>query len=278
MFVSAALGLGTTSFSIPSIPLDTNNQKIKPLNDALYTVQHIPDNSRVLVVMDYQPSRAAELEAAALPVFDQMDLLHHPGLYFVSTNEMGSILTERLISLSFTFNSMKSLRDRYQEAGQSLINLGYLPGGEMGVRAFVQNPYFVMPEDVAGSPSGLQENISINQFVAIIVMTDNADTGRSWIEQTQIAKYPFPLVFISSSQAGPMLQPYYDSEQIKGLVNGLYDGAVVEDQDANRFATARSYWDAYSVGMWLAMLLLILGGLWNLALGVRDRSMAGEVM
>lgn len=274
IFVTVGLSLGTPAFSIPSIPLNTNN----PLNDALYVVQHIPDNSQVLVVMDYQPSRAAELEAAALPVFDQMDLLHHPGLYFVSTNEMGSILTERLVSLSFTFNSMKSLRARYQEAGQALINLGYLPGGEMGVRAFVQNPFVVKPLDVAGSPSGLQEKISINQFVAIIIMTDNADTGRAWIEQTHILEYPFPLIFVTSSQAAPMLQPYYDSGQVKGLVNGLYDGAVVEDNDAKRFVTARSYWDSYSLGMWLAMLLLILGGLWNLALGVRDRSMAREII
>ncbi len=277
VFGIVAFGLRTTSFSIPSIPLDGNNSKLNPLNDALYVVQHIPDNAPVLVVMDYQPSRAGELEAAALPVFDQMDLLHHPNLYFVSTNEMGSILTERLVSLSFTFNSMKSLRDRYQESGQSLINLGYLPGGEMGVRAFVQNPFLVMPQDVAGSPSRLQENgISINQFVAIIVMTDSADSGRAWIEQTQIAQYPFPLVFITSSQAGPMLQPYYDSGQIKGIVNGLYDGVVVEVHDAKRFATAQGYWGAYNMGMWLAMPLLILGGLWNLALGTRERTAARE--
>jgi hypothetical protein len=275
-FVSIVLGMRTAQFSVPSVALDANNSRLNPLNDALYVVQHIPDNAPVLVVMDYQPSRAAELEAAALPLFDQMDLLHHPGLYFVSTNEMGSILTERLVSLRSA--SMESLRVRYQQTGQSLINLGYLPGGEMGVRAFVQNPFLVMPQDITGSPSRLQENgISINQFVTIIVMTDNAGSAQDWIEQTQTIGYPFPLVFVTSSQAGVMLQPYYDSSQIKGIVNGLHDAAIVE-KIAGRFVTARGYWDAYSVGMWLAMLLLVLGGLWNLALGLRDRSMTREIM
>jgi hypothetical protein len=268
--------LGTTGFQLPGVALDANNPDLNPLSDALYVVQHIPENAPVLVVMDYQPSRAAELETAVLPLFDQMDLLHHPSLYFVSTNEMGTILTERLVMTGST--SMKSLRSRYQESGQLLINLGYLPGGEMGVRSFVLNPLAATPLDMTGQPAPLQNGISINQFVAILVITDNADSGRVWIEQTQIAQYPFPLVFITSSQAGPMLQPYYASHQIKGIVNGLYDGAVVEQNDAKRYVAARSYWDAYNVGMILAVLLLVLGGLWNLALGTRDQNAARESM
>ncbi len=81
---------------------------------------------------------------------------------------------------------------------------------------------------------------------------------------------------ISSAQSAPMIQPYYASGQIGGLVSGLYGGAIFEQSNAGRPGTARVYWDAYSMGMLLAMVLILLGGLWNLALGLRDRAAARE--
>jgi hypothetical protein len=240
------------------------------LQGALTVAQNVPEGAPVLVVMDYRPSHAAELEVAAAPMLDQMDLLKHPRLVFVSTNEMGPILTQRLLSLP-------SLKDRYRGEGQ-FTNLGYLPGGELGIRSFVQNPLDTMPSDVFRNPAPLQANISITQFVAVLVLTDNADSARIWIEQATAATAPLPfaapIVLITSAQAGPMIQPYFDSGQVTGIVNGLYGSAIFEQNNANRPGTARSYWDAYSIGMLFAMLMLVLGGLMNLALGVRDRSAA----
>jgi hypothetical protein len=78
-----------------------------------------------------------------------------------------------------------------------------------------------------------------------------------------------------------MLQPYFASGQINGLVSGLYGGALFEqnDQDENgqrRSNIVRTYWDAYSIGMLLAMVLILGGGLISLALGLRDRVTARE--
>jgi hypothetical protein len=250
---------------MPVLSMNSPNE----IKGALDVAQNVPEGGPVLIVMDYQPSHAAELEAAAAPMLDQMDLLRHPKLVFVSTHEMGVVLTERLVSLP-------SLKDRYRGEGQ-FTNLGYLPGGELGIRAFVQSPLQTMPFDVFQRPSPLQP-VSVAQFVAVIVLTDNADSGRIWIEQASAATaalpFPAPVVLITSAQAGPMIQPYYASGQVKGIVNGLYGAAIFEQNNAGRPGTARSYWDAYSLGMLLAMALLALGGLWNFALGARDRSAA----
>lgn len=261
--VITVTALGTQLFTMPVLSMTSPSA----LKGALDVAQTVPEGAPVLVVMDYQPSHAAELEAAAAPMFDQMDLLRHPKLVFISTNEMGSILAQRLVSLP-------SLKDRYQGEGQ-FTNLGYLPGGELGIRAFVQNPLQAKPSDIFQNPSPLQ-SISVAQFVAVIVLTDNANSGRVWIEQATAATaplpFPSPIVLITSAQAGPMIQPYYVSGQVKGIVNGLYGAAIFEQNNAGRPGTARNYWDAYSLGMLLAMSMLALGGLWNLALGVRDRS------
>jgi len=169
------------------------------------------------------------------------------------------------------------------------LNLGYLPGGQMGIRAFAENPSATAPYAYAQSSNlfnfaptpawslpPLQDVKSLSQFAALILITDNADSSRAWIEQTTSARGAIPFVVISSAQAAPMIQPYYASQQINGLVSGLYGGALVEQSNAGRPGTARIYWDAYSIGMLLAMALILGGGLLNLALGLRDRAAARE--
>jgi len=62
--------------------------------------------------------------------------------------------------------------------------------------------------------------------------------------------------------------PYVASGQVNGLVNGLNDASKVE-QANGQAGLARRYWDAYSVGLWLAALTIFLGGLLNLAAGLQ---------
>ena len=249
--------------------------------DALQVAQSIPDDAPVLVAFDYEPARAGEMEAAAAPMFDQMMLLHHPHLTFISTSATGPILTERFIS--------GPLAGHNYQSGVSYLNLGYLPGGQLGIYAFAQDPKttaeFAFARNttvnslfdvnlVSAWTSDPWSGItSLSQFAAFIIVTDNADSGRAWIEQTTSARGTIPVVVISSAQAAPMIQPYYASQQISGLVSGLYGGAVYGN---DRSGTARAYWDAYSIGMLLAMVLILIGGLWNLALGARDRAAARE--
>ena len=248
------------------------------IGGALRVAQSIPDGAPVLVVFDYEPARAGEMESAAAPMFDQMLLLHHPRLTFISINNTGSILTERFISGPLAGYNLRS--------GVEYVNLGYLPGGQMGIRAFTQNPLstasFTFAQKSALEPipawtlPPLAGVTSLLQFSAFIIVTDNADSARAWIEQTTFTQGTIPLVVISSAQAAPMIEPYFASKQVTGLVSGLYGSAVFEQNNAGRPGTARIYWDAYSIGMLLAMALILVGGLWNLALGLRDRAAARE--
>jgi hypothetical protein len=202
-------------------------------------------------------------------------------LTFISTTETGATLAERLIS--------GPLAGHNYQSGIQYLNLGYLPGGQMGIRAFAENPSVTAPYAFAQSSNlfnftsipawslpPLQDVTSLSQFAALMLITDNADSARAWIEQTASARGAIPLVVISSAQASPMIQPYYASQQVNGLVSGLYGGALFEQNNAGRPGIARKYWDAYSIGMLLAMALIVGGGLVNLALGINDRTAARE--
>jgi len=259
--VFATLYLRTQIFSLPvNIPLEVGG--------ALQVAQSIPEDAPVLVAFDYEPARVGEMEAAAAPLFDQMVLLRHPRLTFISTNENGAILAERFMITGPLAGHWKN--------GLQYTNLGYLAGGQMGIRAFAQDPQIIARFDISFAPAWesaqLQGVASFSQFAAFIIVTDNADSARAWIEQTASARGSLPIVVVASAQAAPMIQPYYASQQINGLIGGLYGGAVFEQSNANRPGTARAYWDAYSIGMWLAMASILIGGSWNLVLGMRDRA------
>lgn len=239
----------------------------------------IPPDAAVLVVFDYEPSLAGEMEAVAAPLLDHLIVKQHPRLALLSTSPTGSMLAERLIT--------GPLGELKYQSGVQYVNLGYLPGGLSGVRAFAQDPLhttlftadvsiFNMNPASVWQSAPLQGVQAFSDFAAIIVITDSADAGRTWIEQAAPLRGPAQFVVVSSAQAGPMLQPYYQSGQINGLVTGLYDASVLEQNNANRPGLARQYWDAYNLGLILAMVLLVGGALWNLVAGLRERATVKE--
>lgn len=270
-FLLLAVAL-VTSFlrtQIFSTPLGVPSE----LGYAVAVAQAIPENSPVLVAVDYEPSRAGEMEAAAAPLFDNLLLLKHPRLTFIASNESGAILAERFIAGPLAVHNYQS--------GVTYLNLGYLSGGQMGIRAFAQNPAVASPMNIYNQSAWdlppLQGVTALDQFAVIILITDDPDAARSWVEQTQGSRGAAPLLVVSSAQAAPMIQPYYDSGQVNGMVSGLYGGAIFERQYNNgRPGTARTYWDAYSIGMLLAMMFVLGGGFVNLALGLRDRAAMRE--
>ncbi|NJN79629.1 MAG: hypothetical protein HC797_03675, partial [Anaerolineales bacterium] len=227
--VASTTFLQTQIFSLPrGVPSDVGT--------AIQIAQSIPENAPLLVAFDYEPSRAAEMEAAAAPLFDNLLLLKHPRLTLIATNETGSTLAERFFTGPLAVHNYQS--------GVTYSNLGYLPGGQLGIRAFAQNPAVIAPFDILGqsawASAPLQGVTSLNQFTAMILITDNADAARVWIEQTQGLRGDIPFIVISSAQAAPMIQPYFDSGQVNGIVPGLYGGALFEQHNAGRPGTARN--------------------------------------
>jgi hypothetical protein len=113
----------------------------------------------------------------------------------------------------------------------------------------------------------------VNQFsdyAAVILLTDQAETARAWVEQTAAHRNGQPLLVISSAQAAPMIQPYLLSGQVNGLVSGWYGGAAFEGV-TGAGSPIRGYWDAYNFATLAAAALIFIGGLWNIFAGVRSR-------
>jgi len=240
------------------------------------TIGSLPAGAPVLVVVDYQPGFAGELETVAGPVITQLTDKGIP-LAFISTSPVGTFMSDRLLQ---KFASSYVLRDQY-------VNFGYLPGGAGGIKAFAEQPAVTVGHDTllgdmwkmpAMVGATVNEVTSLTNFSALIVVTDNPDTGRLWIEQAgPLLGTQRPMLMVVSAQAEPMIRPYLLSKQLTGLVTGLEGGALYEASLGKETLNGpHTYWDAFGMGMLAIELLIIIGGVWGLITGLRARRTAIE--
>ncbi|HEX8992570.1 MAG TPA: hypothetical protein VF784_12900 [Anaerolineales bacterium] len=239
---------------------------------AIQAVEAIPADAPVLAVFDYQPSTVGEMEASGGSLMDHLLLLKHPKLVLLSTSPTGAALAERFMSTT--------LADRAYARNVQYVNLGYLPGGLAGVYNFAQSPRATVPLDFDARPAWESAILGpvqrFSDFAAIIVLTDSLESGRTWVEQTQTSRGGSLMVIVASAQAGPMLLPYFESGQVSGIISGIYGAVAAEQRNAGSPGFVRRYWDAYSVGLYMAVVLIALGALWSLWRGIQDRR-AGTV-
>jgi hypothetical protein len=247
--------------------------------DVSNIINKLPENSPVLLAVDYEPGISGEMDAASAGVMDHL-MIKGSYLTLVSTAVTGPAQAERLLN-----NVNSSMGHQYQGPDQ-YRNLGFIPGGATGLAGFAEAPrqYFPYSLDIdgnsvweSGALSGVQ---SLADFMLVLVITESPDTAIAWIEQVQPSLDSTPLVMVISAQAQPMVQPYYQGtpQQVQGIVTGLAGGAAYES-GLPRTSLARSYWDAYSFVVWLAVLLIIVGGGVNIASSlISERKRAkGEV-
>ena len=218
-------------------------------------IEGLPANVPVLVAFDYDPALSGEMEAVSAPIMDQL-LSKGTPLALISTSPTGAALAEHFLQTT-------ALVEEHQyKSGQQYVNLGYLAGGSSGILYLTDSLTAAMPLDVNGKlawNSGLLQGIQgLSNFAAVIILTDNADTGRNWIEQAGPRLGNTPMLMVISAQAEPMIRPYFDSGQLKGLISGLPDAKIYE-QSYNRNGLAYHYWNSFSFGMLAAELIIVAG-------------------
>jgi hypothetical protein len=230
----------------------------------------LPSGAPVLVAFDYEPSFSGELDALAAATIGEA-AGRGAQLVMISTNPTGPILAERFMTT------------RLANTGAGYLNLGYIPGGAAGLLAFAQTPRDLSPFDLRGArvweTTLLAPVNSLSDFAMVMVLTENPDTARSWIEQVQpvLGAAGKPLLMVLSAQAEPMVRPYYETnpKQVNGMISGLAGGAAFESI-SGREGIVRLYWDAFGTGLVIAAALMLLGGIASLALALISKPDVNE--
>lgn len=275
------IGIAVVLFLVVLWPLVTGSPKVKlpdfPIETGVTNqlINQLPSGAPVLVAVDFEPGLSGEMNAASAALVDHL-ILRGAYLTLVSTSPTGPAQAEQLLALSSQSSGFSNpVQVQY-------ANLGFIPGGAAGLLSFAQAPRQMMPFTTDGSPvweSGPLQNIaSLDKFGMVLVITDNPDKARAWIEQVQPTLGSTPLVMAISAQAEPMVRPYYEArpQQVQGLVTGLAGGAAYENLNG-RLGLAAPYWNAFSLGLLAAALLILLGGAVNalIALWARRKKAAG---
>jgi len=234
----------------------------------IQTLQNINQANPVLIVVDYQPAQVGEMESIFTPVLNDLMIFGKP-IAFVSTSSTGPVMVSRMMARM----SAEDFRHTYR-LDEQWVDLGYLPGDAAGIRAFTNAPQQTLRFSGMGTSfwqSPVLANVKdLNDFSAIIIVTDNPDTGRIWIEQTSPIFRAGPILMVISAQSEPMLVPYYDSGQIQGLLTGLNDGLTYE-AERKALGPAHLYWDSYGLGLIAIQTLILIGAAWSLIIAILAR-------
>jgi len=250
--------------------------------EAYRLIDQLPENARVLVGFDFAPAMSDEIDTAAAPLFNHL-MDQGALLTMISTSPDGPLLAERFIQSG-------KLENAYIN-GLEYTNLGYIPGGAAGLYSFIQNPQGTTPFSIDGfSPWGtdsdepLPPTVGINQisdYDMIILLADDPDIARMWIEQfTPIIVDPYSLTslsLITSAQLEPIVRPYFESipQNVNGLVVGLRGGAAYSRLIGGE-QLPDQFWDAFGMGTFIAALLILLGSLAYYVMPELTRSFRGK--
>ena len=212
------------------------------------------------------------MSAAAAAVVDHI-MLKGAYLTLVSTSPTGPALAENFFRTTQWAHNYTS--------GIQYINLGYIPGGASGLLGFAQIPQRITPLAFDGLEAWktmpLSRISTLSDFEMVVIITDNPDIARTWIEQVQPALPSTPMIAVASAQAEPILRPYSGGQdpQLDGLVGGITGGAAYE-QVTGKTHLARQYWDALNYGLLTAAAAILIGGLVNLVSIFLTKSGKGE--
>ena len=230
----------------------------------------------VLLAVDFEPALAGEMTLAAQPVVEHL-MSGNIRIVIVSTAPAGPVLAQILFD-----GAARTLSGQGQEYDllANVVNLGYLPGGTISLLEFAQLPRQAAPASIVGDYTVWDQPVlapvkSLGDFAQVIVVTDSAEVGRNWVEQVKPLMGDVPLLMVASAQAEPLLMPYVDSGQIDGLTGGLL-GGVLYSQWRQVEPAAGAYWPAFQVGIGLAFLLVLVGGLVSASVALIKRGDKGE--
>jgi hypothetical protein len=258
MITLVALGLYYLPIPQPNFIANAPIQVVQFYQQMQYFQQTAPDKP-VLVVFDLQPAYEGELSVyAELPLKALMQ--NDARIFTFSTVPEGAALAQKMMVDVVMANNLV-----YNTQSQA-INLGYLPGGAAAIRDFALNMRFTVHGlDVGVNGVYIWEHPStsdidsLDDFAMVIVMTDDLDKARLWIEQSSLyLPASTPLLMVSSAKVTPLLKPYLLSGQLGGLIGNPIDAAAYATL-SNETSRVIYFWKAYELGIYL-MMASVFGG------------------
>ena len=222
-------------------------------------VNALPVEKPVLVIADFEAAAYSELSWSSQTLMEHL-LRRDLQLILVSTTPTGTtMLTRHLTEVSQKIPSY--------DLNSHLVNLGYLAGGSTGLQFLSGDirsalPYTHEFEEAWRSPV-LGSVERLNDMGAVLILSDNAEHTRFWVEQIEPGLDSVPLLFVSSAQSAPLIQPYYQSGQVTGFIAG-FNGSLSYEKIFMQPSKASDNLISFQAGLLIMAAMILIGGLVSL--------------
>jgi hypothetical protein len=247
---------GSGAFGSPAYYPRESLASYQVLND-------LPAGSNLLIAMDYSTAYSGEIESAVLPA---INMLYHNGdhLVFLSTSPSGPALADEMMAQIISSGAYPNLKTSDQ-----IFNLGYMPGGPAALLGIAKDLRGTAPNLANGQSAWQNSSLvnikSVSDFSAILLLTDSAESARSWAEQVLPSTAKAKLIVATSTQAAPFIRPFYESGQLSGLITGL-EGGITLEKLTGTIQKAGLHWGVYEASILIVMILVVAGIILNLSI------------
>jgi hypothetical protein len=173
----------------------------------LAALDQLDSDATVLLAVEYGPTYAGELDPLAHDLLERL-AAKDARVLVLSTKPEGIGMARRLLSpIGAPESEASALR---------YTILGLVPGQESGVRALGRSLQLGFPSALAEQslPADVR---TLRDCEAVILLTDDSQLARAWIEQAGVGPQLLALV---TARIAPLLLPYRTADQLGALVSG----------------------------------------------------------
>jgi hypothetical protein len=197
-------------------------------------IERLPEGSRILMAMDFDPTSAAELYPMALAFTRHCGVRHHK-LFFVTIWPTGKPMIESTIKgvIQADFGS----GDRPYVYGVDYVNLGYLAGDAVAISQMSSDIRKARPQDARGTNLDqlpiMTGVTSVKDMALIVNASAGFPGGKEWVQYAATPQ-KIPIAVGCTGVQSTQLFPYYP-DQLLGLVTGIRGAIEYESMLAAKY-------------------------------------------
>ncbi|MDO8670394.1 MAG: zinc ribbon domain-containing protein [Dehalococcoidia bacterium] len=244
--------------SIPLLfPMGINLEPQHDTSVVFDIIQALPPAANVLVTFDWTPGTDEEMAPIAEALVRHL-VSRKAKIVAVSLIPEGGKLAQRVLDRALQGT-------RGYEYGNQVVNLGYLPGGEVAIRNMMADLSASYGVDHFGIPTKnlpiLKAINSLKSADLVVILSSEPEVLTSWVTQVSATFKGIRMVAGLSSAALPWAQPYSSASnaaQLKGKLVGIR-GAAEYELVTNEPGFAISATDAQSFGGVFLALVIVAG-------------------
>jgi hypothetical protein len=182
-------------------------------------IQSLAPGSTVLLAFDYDTGQAVELDPAARVVVQDL-ARRQINVVALTTLPTGVQIAQRILNEAARENPGWSF-------GENYVNAGYLPGGEVGLRALADN-WLPASQEEGLAPLSLGQRVkSLKDLALAIEFAGSDESLRAWMEQVQ-PSHQVTFVAAVSAAVESQARNYLAANQLAAFLRGLGGAAEYE--------------------------------------------------